>query len=807
MKIGTRTVHLTVILIFAGLALFSIRDLLSPSMIIGHNWDSPFSGLRVSYESTIQDLFFPWNDKFSLGQNAVSAFSTKIWWGLNAALGLALNGKFVTQAKTILAMVLGGSLMYFYIVSILKTDTQRFSITFAAFCSGLFFMFSPVFLGNMIGGAYSQLDPMIILVVVLILLEKARQNQNNVFFIVIIPLTFLLVEVSIHNLIFGGLFVLIYIFLIYEISIRKKFTLLFKLFISSCLLQFHWLFPLWTSLKYENVQQKISENISYGNLINNVPGILDAFVANGYIRQFYNFLVVDQLFLLWRITLVVFLITIVYALFFINTTSLKLKGLIFIWMGVYLVFLTFVTGFNLPFGFIIEFLYKNIFLFQIFRSPQWLIMPLTISFSILLGIALHLILSKFSNPRAYSGVLFTLFFILHPTYYYGDLGIGKLYQRALDSSNWYKADHLDAYQVPKDYQDTIEYLKNTSDDSKVLLLPMSASPYFLETRYQRQGSGIDPIITYKPPKPFVFVDLFTDYNGKTLLTLLEKSLYHDDNPGFRHLLGILNIGYIMLKKDYAPSFSQYRTSWNGKQISSLINKNLDQLGEIIIDGESTLLIKLFKKNTLPHFYSPNSFSFIDTTVHKSISTEATIKLDSAGFDNFIPIFQKNPRTVVLSPHDANNIPPLTAKSQHTKLESIKISPVQYILKFTSVNENIPIMFSETFHRAWKIYLTSKKKFGLTDWFRSSTLPEEHHSHGNLYGNFWTINLDYLKKNYPEILSQNPDGSYDFNLVVGFDLHRYVIIGFSVSVITFIGMVIFSAFLLYRKNKKNIAIAN
>lgn len=597
--------HLIAFFFLLFLSLIAIRKFLNIDIAIGHNWDSPFSALEVSYRSLLKRLPYVWNDYGALGSSSLPSFSTKIWWLFNAINGILFKGQLITQFRIILAMVIGGFGVYYYVLTLLSKSSEEKNNFFPALCAGLLFSLSPVILGNFIGGAFNQTDSLILIPFLLTVLHRGiyAPTKTKIF---LLSFLLLLISTSLHNLIFSILFILIYVFAFYRLSLKKRFFFLTKLFTLTLCLCFYWILPLIYSLFQTNVGQRLQENLDLGNLINNVPPVLDAIFANGYVRPFFNYLIADGLFLVWKIFALILTILVFFSLFFVCLKSIpKLRKLIFIWLGIYLVFITFATGFRGPLAFLVKFLFENFKIMAIFRSPQWLMMPLTLSFSILLGISIYSLLLKLNRKYHiyFKLILISLiFFVFHPTFIYGDLGTDKLYKRALANNSWYKADHLDGYRVPEDYKKAIEYLYFLPGDTRVFLLPFSASPYFKETRYQRQGAGVDPILGYFPPKSLLFNDLFSEYRGKYLLNLAEKKLYVDRDPSFLEFAKIFNAEYLLLKKDYNPAFSNYREFWDTNEIYYLIKNNMSVIGEKIIDGESTLLVKLRENFFWPRFY-------------------------------------------------------------------------------------------------------------------------------------------------------------------------------------------------------------
>lgn len=786
-------IHFLVLLIFVVISLIAIRKFLNFEITIGHNWDSPFSGLGLSYKSMLNGIIYVWDDYYSLGGSILSGLSPKIWWLSNALIGIVLNGVFMAQFKIISAMTLGGFLMYYYLFSLFSSQyyAQK-NIILPSFCAGLIFMLSPVFLGHFIGGAFSQLDTMIVILLLLVILHKGIDSKRQNLTIILISLALLWLAASLHNFLFGILFIFFYVLFFYRFSVKEKVIFYAKTFFLSALLNVFWMMTLVYGTLFENIGKRFQENLNFDNLIYNVPPLSDAFFINGYIRQFYNFIVNPELYLFWKIVAFIFLVFIFASFFFLrDKKNRQLEKYELFWFSIFLLFLVFVTGFNAPFGNFVRYIYENFTLMAIFRSPQWLMMPLTIALAVLAGISLKILFDSLGERRLLYLKLIpilAILFIYHPIYLYGDLGIDKLYAKVLANDNWYKADHLDGYRVPDDYKRAVEYLYQQKDDSRVIVLPLEVSPYFLATRYQRQGSGIDPILAYRAPKSLVFGgNILTDYNGKTMVTMMEKTLYVDKDLDFLQFSKIFNAGYLLFKKDYAPVFSNYRIHWDGDKIYRLLKDNIEQIGKIIIEGESTLLIKLDEKYFLPHIYSPDKIDFYDIKIDQNISFLGTIKISDYIIDDLMVYLKPKERMAIFSPAHKDLMP--KTRLANNVISYDKINPTKYKIKIFGAKEPFPLVFSETFNPNWKIYGYNRKP-----------LFDDAHILANGYANYWTINpLQVCNNNY-KICIKNPDGTYDFELIAEYWPQRLFYLGLGISLLTLLSCLGCLGYDFYRRKK-------
>lgn len=797
--------HLLAAFIFLIIALVAVRKFLNLDVYIGHNWDSPYSALKDSYSAVLRGLLYIWNDNYSLGVSILPSFSNRPWWLFNAICGILFQGKFVAQFQIILAMLFGGFFMYYYLFTVFLSAGYKSRAVFPAFCGGLFFSLSPVFLGHFIGGAFNQMDTLVLLPLLLTILHIGICAKNLNRIVICISVLMALIATSLQNFIFGGLFVFLYVLFFYPIAWKNKLIVYVKIFLLTLALSLFWILPLVYSVIGENVQQRLQENLSYSNLIYNVPAVSDALFTNGYVRQFYNFLVWPGIYGIWKTVALLVVSFVALATLFLRKKYNQLYKYGLFWWVLYLFFLIFASGFLSPFGAVVEYLYKNFSLMAVFRSPQWWMMPLTVTFAILIGFAVEILLDKLKNINKYTVygvrifIILIILFMLHPTFLYGDLGADRLYQRAKLGESWYKADHLDGYKMPDDYREAISYLSQLPDNGRVILLPLSGSPYYMETDYQREGAGVDPVIIYKSPKPFIFNDLYDDYNGKALISMMEKEAYVSKNIDFLYFGKIFNARYLLLKKDYSPVSSAYRKYWNGEEMYGILRDNMNQIGEIIIDGKSTVLIKLNDKYFLPHIYSPAIADFYNIDIDQKISNDGTISIEGNNIVRLMETLKRTESTAVIPPQ-YGDLFANARKVNKLKINYDKINPIKYRIKISGAQESFPLIFSEAFNGNWKIYPVRGAGRSFYETYFQKPLSEKNHFIANGYGNGWLIDLDGIKDFGKYEL--NKDNTIDFELIIEFWPQRLFYVGMALSGMALLGCIIYlvSAFFMGRSRE-------
>ena len=154
-----------------------------------------------------------------------------------------------------------------------------------------------------------------------------------------------------------------------------------------------------------------------------------------------------------------------------------------------------------------------------------------------------------------------------------------------------------------------------------------------------------------------------------------------------------------------------------------------------------------------------------------------------------------------------------------KLEYKQINPTKYIVNVIGATESFPLIFSESFHPGWKIYVQPKlagKTWGefvsednqgtiqndnlnggkFYDLLFRKPVLDDKHILINGFANSWWMDLAELEKQ--GMINKNKDGSYDFSVYMEFEPQKYFYIGLLISGVTLIGCV---GYLIYDWKKR------
>jgi ABC-type uncharacterized transport system fused permease/ATPase subunit len=143
----------------------------------------------------------------------------------------------------------------------------------------------------------------------------------------------------------------------------------------------------------------------------------------------------------------------------------------------------------------------------------------------------------------------------------------------------------------------------------------------------------------------------------------------------------------------------------------------------------------------------------------------------------------------------------------------KLNSTKYSIKIKNFKNKLNLSFLYTFDKNWKLYLTNKSDLYdknsiisiLTDLQYLQKKPIFDNSHKLIYdyANGWTIDPEYIKKNFDKSLfKQNPDGSIDIDLTLYFRPQSYMYLGLIISGATLIFCLSYLVYDKVKQIKKN-----
>jgi hypothetical protein len=139
-----------------------------------------------------------------------------------------------------------------------------------------------------------------------------------------------------------------------------------------------------------------------------------------------------------------------------------------------------------------------------------------------------------------------------------------------------------------------------------------------------------------------------------------------------------------------------------------------------------------------------------------------------------------------------------------QLEYKQINPTKYIVNVKGASESFPLIFSESFHPGWKIYIQpallgqgtgkfisennqgtiqNENLYGAKfyDLLFRKPVSDDRHLLINGFANAWWIELKELEQQGK--INKNIDGTHDFSVYIEFESQKYFYIGLLISGLT------------------------
>lgn len=352
-------------------------------------------------------------------------------------------------------------------------------------------------------------------------------------------------------------------------------------------------------------------------------------------------------------------------------------------------------GASEPFGDVYIWMLNSIPFFSIFKSP---IEKFSVLLLFLLTLALVSVFRDTKKKWPYN--LFFIYLIVcsipyltlsfMPEYKFETSGEGKFISRK--------------YLDKEDYFNAREFLNKNKLDYRNVSLPGSANYQvtILNHDGNRYYRGMDPfnsavnksfITAYSEPIPHFFDSIFNNFS----------------NSSIEGTFNIYNVKKIIFNKDIYPSFGNFREKMSFKELSAVFSK----IGE---RQDYNSIVIFNRRDFLPHFYTAEQLAMpLISTIDKlpKIMVTANYQGRPAIYfqnqnENYSTAYK---RMSVLANKNSGHISSTT--TQLPILEFKRINSSKYRIIMHRALGEIPLIFSESFHDGWKIYLAGMPKPILT----------------------------------------------------------------------------------------------
>lgn len=335
--------------------------------------------------------------------------------------------------------------------------------------------------------------------------------------------------------------------------------------------------------------------------------------------------------------------------------------------------------------------------------------------------------------------------------------------------------------IPDDYTKVADLINQDLTDYRILRVPYAVveSPGWVNFPKWKM-LGADPTIQLFDA-PTIQMNAYGGAFGTWNFGAEWNSNSEKQSEWLLNFVSITNTKYIIFHKDVQPQFiaqTQDKIDYYEKQ--GWITK--------IFEGEYINAYKIADQFFVKHFYLP-----------VGVPDTGIIKVE--GDQTMLPEVLTNPKyeyniakAVLFTENNADNPSAMSAYSDfgtrnHDEgVTWTEINPTKYTLALYRVNNKVPLVFSESYHTGWNLYLGQEYT-----WF-TPDVADGSHVKINGYANAWVIDVagicgagdtDQAKQ---AKCVKNPDGSWDMEMTLEFTPQRTYDVSLVVTLLTLAGVV-------------------
>lgn len=553
-------------------------------IVLGHD-----AGLTLSPLNHFLDRLFSWTYRFGFGSDQSYALPGFFIHGLEALVFSLTNSvQLMQKIVFIFWFVLPGLSMY-YLASKLE---KRLKVSYLALPAALFYMFNHFLLQGWFIAERAKFSLYIAAPIMLSLLLDWKDNRRGTLRTAIyLSMLFLFFNGLASIPLFGGILILLSIFVVLYLiehftfnSIKKLFTLLFLSFLFSLLLQAYWLLPYGRyvlgsyakSVEFfggvEGILEwikYISINSSYINLLR-LQGVPEWY--QNPLHPYAKFFLTNPFLLLVSFILPI----LAFGSLLLYKERKARKILLFLSISA-IVSIVLAAGSHPPFGFVYLLLVKYVPGFIAFRTPFYKFSSsLWFSYALLFSFSVSYLISKFKNRKMIS-VGFYAFICAGILVYNFPFFTGNFF-------DYIQGVRSMRVKVPSYIYEFGKWSETPSRIGKrTILLPSPNMDSMIES-YSWGYWSLAPLTSLLSNAPIVNVSAYTTKDERTILAQLYILMKNND-PDWIKLAKILNLQSIVLRNDFdwrlqnspTDSPSAYRNVLRNTEI-----KQVKKFGEWIV---------------------------------------------------------------------------------------------------------------------------------------------------------------------------------------------------------------------------------
>ncbi|MHB8619112.1 MAG: hypothetical protein ACYDAG_05970 [Chloroflexota bacterium] len=495
---------------------------------------------------------------------------------------------------------------------------------FAAWCAGVFYGFSPLLFGELIGGGHTLFVSYAVSPLIFLGFHRAVRTVGwaRARWALFSGLALTTASAALN---YWALDIaLLAAFVAASRPTREAvhaFGMMLFFFAGSSL---YWTLPVITTVRAEiTAIATAPSNLDLANLRSGVPSPFDALLATGFFRPFFVWAMPPLIHAVW--TPIVAAAAIVCLGTLLLESRLNHRQDVLVWPVCLLLFILFATGLRSPLSSLVAWAYEHVAAFSLFRSPQRWMMPVTLCYSICLGFAARYWLARafeHSKRAGYAGLAIALGIVLlwiNP-FLSGDLGRSRL--RAYGGGNF-----VSQFRWSPATTAWARMLEADPSNVRALFLPMALSPYYLATPYQDEGQGGDPLV-FDSPKPTLTVDASQGSAQRLAQAIAWRAYLGEDAPTFERLLALIGVKYVALRNDVRPNFGPGVEAWNYPRTKRFLDRQTDLHRVRLGDGSDSTLRAYETANRLPHIYATTNLVLVDQDFNVLVSALKDVDLRS-----------------------------------------------------------------------------------------------------------------------------------------------------------------------------------
>lgn len=676
-------IEILILLLFLFISVFVLSKIIFSDSLIGRSLDFNVPPIANLVPNVLKGTFYNWVYTNNGGDRSpfyptLIPINLLLFWPSLLGAGVWL----ISRYQMILSVFL--SLYFFFLLArqlskpYSPKESNLISIAAAIFFALNNYIFCELIFGSNVMFLTFAFTPLLIYAII-----KYFESKTPLYFFLSL-IILIIVSSTLQHMVLAYTIILILAFA------YKDYRFFLKIIFLHLLASLYWLIPLFISSS-EVAGLELSGNYLQNLTISSANLVRSIFNAEYFSNRNIYLSTLDskKLLFIWLINAAVVFSTVVFSLFNVRFYKKRHQVLILGFSITFLLSLLLVKGANEPLGGIVKYLYQVFPPINLFRSLQRYLSFYVISSSILFTFtAIYFV--KLNKKIIY--IFFVLVIInAMPWWLTRDLGTERITTDAKIPS------FLGQYKLTKGNFD-FYHLNDKFLDFSIMPIAPGFSIKFLPTLVTKNElQGGDSGLAYGN-KRFYATDLGMN-RFKRVLDKLELGMYTEKDFFQKNdrLFDLLYIRNFIIREDVEPINSNNSNNFNiefakESALNSPTLKKIEQADYITIYQ---------KKNFLPKIFTATKTIQSDKDLDQIQEITSLSDYSSRSAIFLLGQNQKKADQISKLPQNFNSTPPT--------LEFKQINPTKYRVMIHSAKDKFPLIFSETFHDGWKIYLAKYKQ--------------------------------------------------------------------------------------------------